>query len=351
MGWIRGSMRRWPISWFFWISLAINVAVIAVFLVSGAAGVLEAAMEATGLTDKTDFVSAFRLALEAPRAVPGISLSILQPLSPDIAAFVVAAVAFGLVGVGRLVRGYRFWGAEVGWRRGLGVWCLMLVVFFVAMPLVTAGLGALFMPEGTWEWGGHAVSWGLLPALFVALFLDVGGVTEETGWRGFALPVLQSRMTPLAATLIVGLLWGVWHFPARPDILMGAYGLLGGAALLGILVVRFVFLSIVMTYFYNRAGGSTLIAIAMHGLHNNPVLFSGRIVGDTTASYVISELALLAPILVVAVGLLVLTGSKLGLDGPRKADSVTEVTSSPDLTSSSSEDESRRRGARRARRS
>lgn len=109
-------------------------------------------------------------------------------------------------------------------------------------------------------------------------------------------------------------MWGVWHFPARPDILLGAYGLGGGAALLGVLVARFVFLSVVMTYFYNRAGGSTLIAIAMHGLHNNPVLFTGRIVGDTTASYVVSELALLAPILVVAVILLVLTRCRLGLD-------------------------------------
>lgn len=330
MGWARESMKRRPVTWFFWISLAINVAVIAVFLASGAAGVLEVAMEMTGLTGKTDFVSAFRLAMEVPRAIPGIALSILQPLSPDIAAFVVAAVAFGMVGVRRLVRGYRFWGPGMGWRRGSRVWGLMLLVFFVGMPLATAGLDAVFMPEGTWEWGGHAVSWGLLPALFVALFLDIGGVTEETGWRGFALPVLQARMTPLAATLIVGVLWGVWHFPARPDILLGAYGIGGGTALLGILVVRFVFLSIVMTYFYNRAGGSTLIAIAMHGLHNNPVLFSGRIVGDTTASYVISELALLAPILAVAVVLLLLTGNKLGLAGPRKAGSVTEVTPSSD---------------------
>ena len=54
---------------------------IAVFLASGAAGTFQAAMEATGPTGRTDFVSALRLALEDPRAMPGISLSILQPLS------------------------------------------------------------------------------------------------------------------------------------------------------------------------------------------------------------------------------------------------------------------------------
>jgi membrane protease YdiL (CAAX protease family) len=102
-------------------------------------------------------------------------------------------------------------------------------------------------------------------------------VTEETGWRGFALLMLQNRVTPLAATVIVGLMRGVWHFPARPDILSGAYGLWGGALLLTILLVRFLVLSIVMTFFYNRVGGSTLIAISMHGLHNDSVFLQGRI--------------------------------------------------------------------------
>ncbi len=71
-------------------------------------------LEATGLTGKTDFVSAYKLAMQAPRAIPGIALSILQPLSPDTADFVVAAVAFGMIGVRRLVRGYRLWGGGGG---------------------------------------------------------------------------------------------------------------------------------------------------------------------------------------------------------------------------------------------
>jgi uncharacterized protein len=213
----------------------------------------------------------------------------------------------------RLLRGFRFWGAGVGWRRGLSTWGLMLLAFFVFLPIATAGLDAVFMPEGTWVWSGHSLSWGLLPALFVALFLNVGAVSEESGWRGFAQPILQYRRTPLAAALIVGVLWGIWHFPARPDILAGSYGLGGGALLLGILVARFAFLSVVMAYFYNRAGGSTLIAIAMHGLHNDPVLFSGTITGDALASYVVSELALLAPIALVAVAVLSVSGRRLAL--------------------------------------
>jgi uncharacterized protein len=325
---IREEIRRRPVAWFFAIAMAAEILVISVLLFSGALAQLEAAIETVwGGAQRTDFVSAFRLAVEAPQAIPGIALSILQPLTPDIAAFVVAGLAFGLVGVGKLVRGYRLWSGEVGRRRGLKVWGVMALTF-VGMSLATAALDALLMPEGTWVWDLDVFSWGFPAALFVALFLDIGAVTEETGWRGFAQPVLQGRMTPLAAALVVGLLWGIWHFPARPDILLGGYGLGGGVALLAILVARFLVLSVVMAHFYNRAGGSTLIAIAMHGLHNDSVGLMGQITDEGLAPYVISELALLAPIAVVASWLLVLTGGRLGLDKPSEGRATKEVTPS-----------------------
>jgi membrane protease YdiL (CAAX protease family) len=313
---VREYMRRRPVSWFFALSLAIEIVVIAVFLLSGAAAQLEAAIESSGLGYRTDFVSAARLVVLEPQSSLGVFLSILQPLSPDIAAFAVAALAFGLGGIGgvvALVRRYRFWSRNVGWKRGLRVWGLMLSTF-LAMSLATAGLNYLFAPPGSFEWvNTPLLSWTFPLALLASVFLDIGGVTEETGWRGFALPLLQARMAPLAATLIVGLMWGAWHFPARPDILAGAYGLWGGALLLAILVIRFLVLSVVMTYFYNRVGGSTLIAISMHGLHNDSVFLQGRINAEGLVPYMISELTLLAPILVVASVLLLLTGNRLGL--------------------------------------
>ena len=311
---LRDNMRRRPVSWFFAISLAIELAVVATFLSSGAARKLEAAIRASGLEERTDFVSAGRLVVLEPQSWLGVFLSILQPLSPDIAAFVVAALAFGLGGVVVLVRRYRFWSADVGWRKGLRVWGLMLITF-LAMSLGTAGLNRMFAPQGSFEWVNTPVfSWWFPLALLASIFLDIGGVTEETGWRGFALPLLQARMTPLAATLIVGLMWGVWHFPARPDILLGAYGLWGGALLLTILVLRFSVLSIVMTYFYNRVGGSTFIAISMHGLHNDSVFLQGRINAGGLGPYVVSELTLLAPIVVAACIVLFISGHRLGLD-------------------------------------
>src|ERR687890_2422098 len=94
-------MRRNPVGWFFAIAMAAEILVISALLFSGALAQLEAAIETVwGGAQRTDFVSAFRLAMEAPQAIPGIGLSILQPLTPDIAAFAVAGLAFGLGGTG-----------------------------------------------------------------------------------------------------------------------------------------------------------------------------------------------------------------------------------------------------------
>ncbi len=310
MSWLRERMRRRPVTWFYATSMALAVAVIPVFVFTGADATISAAVQESGIVPRTDFVTIVRLALAEPQAIPAILLSVLQPFSPDIAAYAVAAIAFGALGIRNLVRGYRFWSREVGWRRGLRAWGLMTLIF-VAMSLATAGLHWLFMPEGTWEWDpGPLLTWGLPLALLVSVFLDVGGVSEETGWRGFALPLLQNRMTPLVASVVLGVMWGVWHFPVKFDVLF--YGAGGAVVLYGLLVVRFVFLSIVMTYFYNRVGGSTLIAIAMHGLHNDSAGLMGRITGDGLAPYVISEIDLLLPIAVVACALVLLTGRGLG---------------------------------------
>jgi membrane protease YdiL (CAAX protease family) len=66
---------------------------------------------------------------------------------------------------------------------------------------------------------GFPVDWSLaldrLPAYagtFVFVLL-LGGALEEPGWRGFGLPLLQERYSPVRATLLLGLAWGVWHVP------------------------------------------------------------------------------------------------------------------------------------------
>jgi membrane protease YdiL (CAAX protease family) len=51
--------------------------------------------------------------------------------------------------------------------------------------------------------------------LFFLYNVIYGGLSEEPGWRGFALPRLQAKFSPLVTSLILGVLWAFWHAPVR----------------------------------------------------------------------------------------------------------------------------------------
>lgn len=100
---------------------------------------------------------------------------------------------------------------------------------------------------------GEPVDWGLasdrLPeyaATFVFV-LFLGGAMEEPGWRGFGLPLLQERRTPVRATLLLGLAWGVWHVP-----------IYGPAGFLIPMILAFFY-----TFLWNRTH-SVLLCILLH---------------------------------------------------------------------------------------
>lgn len=101
---------------------------------------------------------------------------------------------------------------------------------------------------------GTDVDWSLLPGrlpsylLALVLTATLFGGLEEPGWRGYALPRLQARRTPLKATLLLGLAWGVWHVP-----------LYGPAGFVVPLVLAFFY-----TWLYNRTG-SVLLCVLLHG--------------------------------------------------------------------------------------
>lgn len=86
---------------------------------------------------------------------------------------------------------------------------------------------------------------------------------EEIGWRGFALPRLQKRYTALLATLIVGILWGMWHLPLFfwANNPMAEYPFLPW--LIGTVAGNFIY-----TWLYNSAKGSLLPVTLFHVMLN-----------------------------------------------------------------------------------
>jgi hypothetical protein len=91
----------------------------------------------------------------------------------------------------------------------------------------------------------------------------VAGSFEEIGWTGFAIPKLQTRYSALATSLIVGVLWGIWHF--LPDF----WGRVGSFRALYVpnyvvFVIGVVAYRILIVWVYNNSKGSLLLAVLMH---------------------------------------------------------------------------------------
>jgi membrane protease YdiL (CAAX protease family) len=166
---------------------------------------------------------------------------------PALAAIMVAAVVDGGPGLRDLL------GRMVRWRVGAR-WYAVGLGLPMVLALTAAGLHLLLGAQTSVNFGG-------LSALnFVVFALIVG---EELGWRGYALPRLLAKRSALAASLILGVLWGAWHLPTF---------FVPGAPQYGLPFSAFVLLtmaySVLLSWVYVHTNGSVLIATLFHGAIN-----------------------------------------------------------------------------------
>ncbi|MEJ2383714.1 MAG: type II CAAX endopeptidase family protein [Xanthomonadales bacterium] len=176
------------------------------------------------------------------------NLSILIPLSPSLIAILVTVMAFGRRGLKAMFKGRVIGGLNLAWT-------LVAVLVF---PVVAAAGLLIHSFFGGPDLGLRTTA--LFPQVIVILLISFG---EEFGWRGFALPRLQDRFSALNASLVLGLIWGLWHLPG---FLIGTGVPL--AMPFGVFLLWTVLATILMTWVYNHTGGSILSAILMHSAAN-----------------------------------------------------------------------------------
>ena len=173
----------------------------------------------------------------------------------------------------------------------------MLVILGPAV-FAAAVAGAYALLGGSWTTAFPAATTGLASlAIFLVVLTLTDGVGEELAWRGFALPRLLERYSALVASVVLGVLWGLWHLPLL---------FTEGTALFGqpiwLLLTDIVAKSILFTWVFLHTRGSVLIAALLHGTTN---LF---VVSPTMASagdLLLPGLALAAKWLLVVVIVLV----------------------------------------------
>jgi len=179
-------------------------------------------------------------------------------LGPTLSAFIMTSVTGGRDGVRRLLRRIVLW--RVGFRWYLFVLLgipAIVVLSTVAMPGALASFQAAALPSTL-----------LLYVVAGLFFLFAGGpVFEEIGWRGFALPRLQRLYGPLVGSLVLGVLWALWHLPL---FLIPSWDTPHGNYLdVALFVIWAVSTTIVLTWVFNNTKGSVLLAILAHGSINS----------------------------------------------------------------------------------
>jgi membrane protease YdiL (CAAX protease family) len=195
---------------------------------------------------------------------------------PMLAAVTMTAVVGGKTGLITLFKRIVGIGANKKW-----------VLVAVGLPLLLFVAAVLTHGILTGEWIDPALlgqsaklpGYGLFAVLAIEIFAF--GFGEETGWRGFALPVLKSKYSALISSLILTAPWALWHLPTffynENMMTMGLAGTVGW-------VLSLVTGSIILTWIFNGSRGSILVVALFHGMVD--VVFTSQAVSGKLDNYV-----------------------------------------------------------------
>ncbi len=145
---------------------------------------------------------------------------------------------------------------------------LLVPVLMAIAVLLDVALGGNVAPV---QLGKRVTPFLSAPLTFVPFLLRVfaqGPFPEELGWRGYALDRLQVRWNALVSSLILGVIWALWHLPLFfiKDMLHSVHGI--GSPWFCQFMVGIIPMAVILTWIFNNTHRSTLAAILFHFMAN-----------------------------------------------------------------------------------
>lgn len=188
-------------------------------------------------------------------------LGVISVITGLLPAFVASSAFSTIPGVRAHLRTY------IKPRGAFGYYLLALVLFPAIWFLGNVLSRALGMEV---PFSNYPVDVKLLGMVIISFLYGIiyAGLSEEPGWRGFALPRLQAKFSPLVSSLILGVLWAVWHAPGR-------FGGIEAKSVSDTLVEwgLILLVTVIFTWIFNRTKGSILVTALLHPAMNTATDF------------------------------------------------------------------------------
>ena len=195
------------------------------------------------------------------------------------ASLIMTALTLGKEGVLSLLKRYLQW--RVGWKwyltaLGLAPALWVAGVFLYAVLVQTRPDFSTIMAHRLF---GESAN---VPLFIVPFFLiDLLSNGEEIGWRGYVLPRLQAKYNALASTLILGILWGLWHLPKFLSHF--------NATAFTWFMIHVIAFAVILTWIYNGTKGSLLLVVICHAASNTVGIFlpvANTTTGENMGAYI-----------------------------------------------------------------
>jgi len=208
--------------------------------------------------------------------LPAIALGVRFDSAIGLVLLLVGLTVPGVLGIVFVYLNYDergrtdFWNRVTQARR-FGIRWLAVILLVPLSIAVLAGVVDLLLGGTGPAWGEGVAEFGvnplaILPALF---FATLPPILEELGWRGYALDRLQLEWSAFSVSIILGVVWALWHLPLF--FIEGSYQHDAvGFATTGfwLFMTGVVALSFAFTWIYNNTERSILGIIILHGWVN-----------------------------------------------------------------------------------
>ena len=136
--------------------------------------------------------------------------------------------------------------------------------------------------------------------IYLLLMIFMGGGQEEIGWRGYILPFLEKRYGLIIGSLLLGIIWSMWHIPLW---------FIPGTTQTYMNFIAFTFMTIGYSYIFSwikeMSGNKLLSGLVAHGIANGFAVIFPTLVMDKNANqkrfWIYSIIILIIGIIIVSI--------------------------------------------------